>query len=136
MNGYRGTLLRVIEKEGKKGSYWAALIDTEKKGDVWFNAFSKDVGSALGKLDAAIVYAETPEENEGVAVIFDSQPGKVRDEETGERWNSTLTAIMAASESMEDEEGDQIAGQGDLYTAVNTIKAHLGAAMKALETIK
>jgi len=123
---YRGKVIEVFDKETKSGKkFFTVLIDTAEKGEVKFNLFD-------------LAYEDVIHQLEGSAVTFEAKPGQVRDETTGERWPSTLTAIMAEGEYDESSSPPRLPqdeGRDETHEALQAVKAYLEAGLKRINTL-
>jgi len=131
---------KVWDNSGRKGPYWAVLIETEERGPVKFNLFD---GAFAGKpskdhdgptcdvhdlIDQRVVFgAELGAEKKGE----DGQP-------TGERWPSTLTLVMpeadrvAAPEPLVNDEArsEEVEALMGIAAHLEAASRHIGAAME------
>ena len=89
---YQGTLRKVYDNETKSGKLnWSVIIDTDEKGDVKFSLWNKRF-AGIKPDDGAEIECDL-HDFVGKRVVFDATPGKVKDEETGDRWPSTIDMI-------------------------------------------
>ena len=89
---YRGTLRKIFDNETKSGKQnWSVIIDTDEKGDVKFTLWKWEYAGKPSEANPEpIADVHTME---GKRVVFDATSGKVKDEETGDRWPSTIDMI-------------------------------------------
>ena len=90
---YFGTLTKVYDNETKKDGkpYWTLVINTDAKGEVKFNLWDTAYAGLFGaKGEPAICDVHDLIDKR---VVFTMRPGKVKNEETGERWPGTVEMI-------------------------------------------